>query len=463
MNKYKKLMSDTLIFSIGTFSSKFLVYFLMSLYTRAMTTEQFGVADLIIQSANLMLPVVSVGIFNSVIRFGLDKEINKDHVFTIGLKTILTGFAVFLIFYPLVSMIPFIKGYTYLLYLYVLMGMMRSLCSQFVRAKQLTKLYAFDGILATCSVIFFNVLFLVVFKMGVEGYILSTIVSDFLSSLFLMYIAKLYKHVKPSQKAPSLKKEMLRYSIPMIPATVFWWVTNVSDRYMVSAMINEAANGLYAIAYKIPTLINLVSSVFSDAWQISAVTHDNDSPEQARFFSTVYASFTSLLFFGGSGLILFCKLIMKFMVGAEFFTSWKYIPVLVIATIFSCFSTFLGSVYVVEKKSSMILVTAMAGALSNIALNLLLIPRVGVNGAAIATMASYMIIYIIRAYNTRHFIKMDIRFGYCLLNTAVLLVQSYFMITESAFWIPVGLVCCVFVGVVNLKPILKGVMKVLGK
>ena len=101
MNKYKKLMSDTLIFSIGTFSSKFLVYFLMSLYTRAMTTEQFGVADLIIQSANLMLPVVSVGIFNSVIRFGLDKEINKDHVFTIGLKTILTGFAVFLIFYRL--------------------------------------------------------------------------------------------------------------------------------------------------------------------------------------------------------------------------------------------------------------------------------------------------------------------------------------------------------------------------
>ena len=111
----------------------------------------------------------------------------------------------------------------------------------------------------------------------------------------------------------------------------------------------------------------------------------------------------------------------------------------------------------------MILVTAMVGALSNIALNLVLIPKVGVNGAAIATMASYMIIYLIRAYNTRHFIKMDIRFGYCLLNTAVLLVQSYFMITESALWMPIGLICCVFVGVVNLKPILKGVMKVLGR
>jgi len=456
-------MSDTLIFSIGTFSSKFLVYFLMSLYTRAMTNEQFGVADLIIQTANLMLPIVSVGIFNSVIRFGLDKEIDKSKVFTIGLKTVLSGFGIFLLFYPLAAQIPFLKGYTYLLYLYVLMGMMRSLCSQFVRAKQLTKLYAFDGILATCMVIFFNVLFLVVLDMGVEGYILSTIVSDFLSSVFLMGIARLHKNIKPKQTDKLLKKQMLRYSIPMIPATVFWWITNVSDRYMVAAMISESANGLYAIAYKIPTLINLVSGVFSDAWQISAVTHDNDSPEQAKFFSTVYASFTSLLFFGGSGLILFCKFIMKFMVGPDFFASWSYIPILVIATIFSCFATFLGSVYVVEKKSSMILVTAMAGAITNIVLNFILIPKVGVNGATIATMISYMIIYMIRAYNTRHFIKMDTRFGYCVVNTALLLVQSYFMITEHSLWILVGTVCCTLIAVLNFKPILKGVMKVLGK
>lgn len=458
-NKYRKLLGDTMVFTIGTFSSKFLVYLMMPIYTAMLTTEQYGTADLVVQTANLLLPIVSVGIFNSIIRFGLDKNINKTQVFTIGIKTVSAGFAVMLLFFPLGGYLGFSTEYTILLYLYVLCSMLRSTCSQFVRSMQYIKLYAADGVFATIMVVVFNILFLCVFKMGVAGYLLATILSDFLSAVSMFVVARLYRYLNFGKTNLSLLKDMLRYSIPMIPATACWWITNVSDRFMVSYMISKSANGLYSVSYKIPTLINLVSSVFSDAWQISAVTHNN-SPEQANFFSNIYASFTSVMFLGASGLILLCKPIMAVMVADSYYVAWKYVPILVIATVYACFGTFLGSVYVVEKKSNMILTTAAAGAVVNITLNAILIPKIGPNGAAIATMVSYILIYAIRAVNTRHFIVIRMRTKHIFINTVVLLFQSYIMVKDMPYWVIISILCSLFVFVFNLQPILLGIQKV---
>ena len=81
MDKYKRLISNTVIFAIGTFSSKVLVFLLMPLYTRVLTDAEYGVTDLIVQTGNLLLPLVSLGIINAVIRFGLDRQVRKSDVF----------------------------------------------------------------------------------------------------------------------------------------------------------------------------------------------------------------------------------------------------------------------------------------------------------------------------------------------------------------------------------------------
>ena len=101
MDKYKKLVSNTVIFAIGTFSSKLLVFLLMPLYTRVLTESDYGVVDLLMQTGNLLLPLVSLGINNAIIRFGLDKSSDSREVFTGGLATLASGYAVFLVAYPL--------------------------------------------------------------------------------------------------------------------------------------------------------------------------------------------------------------------------------------------------------------------------------------------------------------------------------------------------------------------------
>lgn len=101
MDKYKKLISNTVIFAIGTFSSKVLVFLLMPLYTTVLSNEEYGVTDLLVQTGNLLLPLVSLGIVNAVVRFGLDKSVRKTDVFSTGLLTIFCGFGALLAFWPL--------------------------------------------------------------------------------------------------------------------------------------------------------------------------------------------------------------------------------------------------------------------------------------------------------------------------------------------------------------------------
>lgn len=462
MDRYKTLLSNTIIFGIGIFGSKLLVFLLMPLYTRVLTTADYGIVDLLVQTSNLLIPVVSAGISNAVIRFGLDKSVRKRDVFSTGLLTILCGFSLFLLLFPFADKIPFLSEHTIFIYLYVLTSCLRGLCSQFTKSLGLVRLYAFDSILSTLTIILFNILFLLVFKWGVMGYILSTILSDFLSSLFLFFTVRLYKFVHLTKIRKKTARAMLRYSIPLIPTTIFWWVTNVSDRYLVTYMLGSEANGLYAVSYKIPTIVILISGIFIDAWQISAVSETNRL-ERERFFTKVFSVYQAIVFLTASGLIAFCKVITKILVSEAFYPSWEYIPFLVMSTVFSCFVTFLGTVYMVEKCSSMTLVTTIIGAVINLALNIKYIPVFGVTGAAFATFFSYFMVFVIRAVDTRRFLRIRFNIMRLTVNLLLITLQSIVVMASPPHWIVMQTVLVAMMVAVNFKDILASFYKLAGK
>ena len=254
---------------------------------------------------------------------------------------------------------------------------------------------------------------------------------------------------------------MLKYSIPLIPTTVFWWVTNVADRYMVTWMISPHADGIYAVSYKIPTLLILLSGIFIEAWQFSAVTEKGDTDHSA-FFEKVFDSFQALMFIAGCALTAFSKIAVDIMATEDYYEAWQYIPVLSVATIFSSLVTFMGSVYLVEKKSVMSFITSMTGAVINIVLNLLLIPTpLGVNGAAIATFASYFVVFIIRAVNGQKYIRFKMHPVKLTVNTLLACIQAFCMVAETPGWIFVQITVLVLIFVINAQPILAGIMQVL--
>ncbi len=464
MDKYKKLISNTAILGIGTFGSKILVFLLLPLYTAFLSTEEYSTADIITQSANLLMPLMALGIVDAVFRFTLDKDIDRRNVLTTGLYVATAGFAVFALLFPLLNLINYFEGYMWLIILYAFIANVHSILAQYVRAKGMTAFFALQGIIATALTIGLNILFLVGLSIGLLGYVLSVVIADAAVSLLILVVIRQDVSMSPRRFEKAIAKKMLAFSIPLIPTTVFWWITNVSDRYMVKGIIGDHVNGLYAAAFKIPTLLILVSGIFIEAWQFSAVTErDSDTKkEHERFFGTVFDSFQGMLFICGAGLIAFAKIFANILFADSYYEAWSYMPLLVAATVFSSLVTFMGSVYLVDKKSVLSFVTAFIGAAVNVAFNILLIPTpLGANGAALATFLSYFAVFIIRAVNTRKFIRFDLHPVKLVLNTAIIGAQTAFIVLELPYWIAVQAAAIAAIFAINARPIVNGILKVL--
>lgn len=463
MDKYKKLLSNTLILTIGTFSSKLLVYFLMPLYTAILSAEEYGTADLITNAANLLIPFCCIGITHGVFRFAADDEENHKKVLSSGVTVLLISSTVFLVLSPLISFIPNFRNYAWLIAFYVVSSNLHTLCKEYIRARGRMKLYAVQSILGTALTILFNILFLIPMKLGLVGYVLSVAVADALGSVFLIIYAKIYKDFSFKYASKSKIKEMLKYSLPMMPTTVIWWITNVSDRFMVSYICDLSANGLYSAAYKIPTIIALVAGVFNEAWQLSAISESKDREEVSNFFSAVFERYQAILFLGCSVLIPFTPLATRILLDKSYFSAWSFMPVLLIATVFSSLVTFIGTIYTVKKRTTMSLVTAAAGAGLNIALNILLIPEMGAQGAGIATALSYFAVFVLRAIHSKSFMPFDLKSGKLLLNTLFVSIQAFFMIMNLPYNILVQISLMLAMCIINANSIISALKKVLKK
>ena len=265
-NKYTRLFSNTLIFTVGKFVSKLIVIFMLPFYTSYLTSAEYSTADLITNLCNLLIPMACLGVSEGIFRGAASKNVDKESFFTNGALLMIIGSAFFLALSPILNLFDYFNEYIWLIILYVLASNIHSVCSQYVCAIGRTKLFAGQGVLNTMLTVLLNILFLVGFDMGINGYVLSIVLADFLSTVFLVFVAKLYRAFFPKKIDKRIIKELLRFCLPLIPSTVFWWITGVSDRYMVAYFCSDEVNGLYAAAYKVPTLLTYVVIIFNDAW-----------------------------------------------------------------------------------------------------------------------------------------------------------------------------------------------------
>ena len=175
MNKYQKLATNTLIFSIGSFGSKILSVLLIRLYSGILSTTEISTTELFTQTANLLIPIATLRISEAVMRFGMDDEYSVEQVYTSGVLTNLLGLIIVFLFLPLLNLLPDFKGTVILMGIYLFTSSFRELNQYFLRSRGLVKLFAVDGILTTLTMLVFNIVFLVYMKLGVTGYILSII------------------------------------------------------------------------------------------------------------------------------------------------------------------------------------------------------------------------------------------------------------------------------------------------
>lgn len=469
-NRYKRLLSNTIIFAIGTFSSKVLVFLMLPFYTNILSTAEYGTVDALINAGQLIIPIASAGINNAVIRFGLEDKNDRSTVFSTGFYTIAVCFLAVAVVSPLANYIDFLNGYVLLVLAFVLASNFRSLCIQFGLSMGYSKMYAANGIGNTFLNILLNILFLAGFRWGITGYLLANIVSDIVMGFVMFIPLHMNRYLLPPRSKRmdrALSRAMRKYALPIIPQTICQWIINMLDRYMIVIFINTATNGLFAAANKIPNVLLIVANLFADAWQISAVK-ESDEKEQITFYTKVLAAYSSIAFIISSGIIMLSRWVMTFMVADDYFVAWHFIPVMTLATTFGLLSTFLGSVYMLKLRSKNSMVTTVICAIANTTLNFILInvlaqqsDFMGAMGAGIATMLSYFVLFMIRAIDTQRYLKIGWNIPKTAISLAILVVQMLTMVNEVPLWPvwQVGLFALLFV--INVREILLSVRKLL--
>ena len=457
---YKKLCSDTFILALGTFGSKLLVFLLMPLYTAWLSPTEYSAAELITGTANLIMPFVCMGLTTGIFRFAAERGSDQREVFSSGLTLLGGGLGALLLIGLPFCFFGSLRMETALILAYVLFADVQAVCAQYVRAIDRTRLFAVQGILNTVLTVLFNVIFLVVFDMGVTGYVLSVVVGNLLTTVFLICTAKLWQVYRFSAVRRETVSELIRFSLPMVPATVCWLITDLSDRYFVSAICGAELNGLYSAAYKIPTVVNLISSIFMQAWQFSAVAQSVNREECSRFYSTVFRGFLSLIFIGTAGLILCASFLSSLLLDDAYFEAWRYMPTLLCAAAVESVVAFLATVYLVRKKSSHSFLTAIVGTLVNLLMNAILIPRSGwcggPYGAALATLMGYCAVYVLRTLDAPKLLKFRLYLPRQMVSFSLLFAMAAVMTFAGQGKFTVVFLIGAVVAAINFPELLRG-------
>lgn len=430
MGKYKELAGNTLIFGICNFTSKLLVFFMLPVYTAVLSREEFGTSDLISSTVSLLAPVLTIAISEACMRFALDKTRDTRQVFSVGIKTLLIGSLLFLFLGPLLNKLPGIDGYYWFFAILFITTIINSFLNYFGRGIQKVKIVGIGGIVSAFTAVGCNLLFLLVFKWGVKGYLLSMIVAHIAASVTLFVGGKMGRYLTWDSPRP-LAKEMTSYSLPLVPNKLSWWVTHMSNRYVLNHFCGVADVGIYSAASRMPAIIDTFRGIFIEAWQLSMIT-EYEKKDSDAFFNSIFKAYSVFMLLITSGLILFSKLLGTVLYAKEFFSAWQYAPLLLLSVFFGSMVSFYSPIYLAHKKTNRLFVFTAVGAVLTIVFNFVLVPLLNITGAAVASVISYFCIYLLMSIDSKKYI--------CLTSDTFFFKLSYIILAVQAFLITFGII-----------------------
>ncbi len=402
MDRKKYLAKNTALFALNSIGTKLIIFLLVPVYTKALATSEFGVADLVTTLSSIVVPIITLNIHEAVMRFSLDEDADHNRIISIGISVILLSAVFGLAIIPISKIWDLLSPYSVYFYLYCVTHGIYNICAAVLRGKELLVPFAICNILVTFTGAVLNIVFLVYCGLGVKGYFLGFILSYVVGCVYSVIKSKLYKVFAHFRFDRWLAKKMCTYSVVLIPNSLMWWIMNASDRLMVISMIGAAANGIYGVAYKIPSAISTMSVVFNQAWSYSAI-HEEKSEDKNAFNEKMYNYLFEFQLVITAALMLIIKPLMKVYVAADYYSAWRYTPPLLFGYFFMSLGTFFSTQYTVRKDSKGFLFSGTIGAAVNVVLNLLLIPKYGPLGAAVATAAAYISVFAYRVRDTKKY------------------------------------------------------------
>lgn len=461
-SRENKLVKNTIILALGVFFPKLVVFITLPILTGCLTKAEYGTYDLILTLVSLLLPAATLQIQTAAFRFLIDDREDKKET-----KSIITNIYTFItpVSVLVLVLLYFILGWqidsTTLrieICLYFLFDIFSGTTRQIVRGLGKNSLYATSVFVSAVVQIAGVFLFVWAFNMGLEGAILALCLGELLSFLFLAVRIKIWQYVKLKLIRKNQLKRLLAYSWPMVPNSLSMWVMRVSDRFVITAVMGVAANAMYAVAYKIPSILNLAQNTFNMAWQENASLASKDDDANA-YYSNIFRKIYDISAGMMSALIGITPLLFFVLVRGDYDEAYNQILVLYLAVFSFVISTFWGGLYVAYQKTKSVGISAVVAAIINIVVDVALIKWIGLYAASISTLVSYLFLCIYRIFDTRKFLKIKYNFKHIFVVLAIVIIQCIVCAQRMLVLDIINFVVGVIVFVVLNKDIISSYLK----
>lgn len=406
MKKNKELIKNTLIIAIGKICTQFISFILLPLYTNILSTNEYGEVDLITTYVSLFVPLITLQIEMAVFRFLIeyrkDKKRQSDYIYNSISIVIKTTLILSIIYILVMSIIDY--KYRWYLLIIIISTIYSNVLLQIARGIGDNLGFAIGSIIAGVTTLILNCLLLKIFNFGIEGMLISISVANLLCSIFIFLRENIYHNIKYGKKNNDLIKEMIKYSIPLIPNGIMWWIINVSDRTIISFILGTTSNGIYAISNKFSNLFVSLYNIYSLSWTEQASLHIKDK-DKNEYFSEMLNKSIIFFFSLSIGIIGCMPYIFPLMIDDKYIESYIYIPILMLGMFFNVLVSLLGAIYIAEKKTKEVAKTSIYSAIINIVINLIFVKYIGIWATVISTAVAFMLMFIYRIIDVQKYVK----------------------------------------------------------
>ena len=439
-NRIAFLLGNTLVFALGGLAIKAVSLVLMPLYTTALTAGEYGTAELLNSAIEIVLPLLSAGVVEALYRFSIDDDVPKDELFAGSLVVLGGGVVCTGVACALGSVLWNMEHAAAFFALFCSVCVFKA-TTQLARGLGHVRRFVVYGLINALAMVVSTYLLLVRAHLGVEGYLWSFTIGYLVGGLVAFLGSAEYRLLAPFRFDRDLLRRMLVYSLPLVPNLLSWWLVSVSGRYVVLWGSGLVAAGLFTAASKMPALVNIVASVFQQAWQYSTA-REIDSPDRGAFFGVVMRGY-SLATLSVAGLVIALnRPISRVMLQAEFAEGWRYVPLLMLVASFGVISIFFESFYQALKNSGVLMASTALGAGVNVVLGVALVPFMGPWGAGLAGAVAYMLVLVVRARDLRRRINLPIDRLRLTYQLALLISITACMSFDGGSWLSAAVWVC---------------------
>lgn len=432
MERSRKFIKDIFIYAIGNLGSKLITFLLVPLYTYFIAPDDFGYYDIALNISFLGIGALSFQLRDGVFRFLLDNEDEKIRKYIVSftfrfllrstLVASLIGLCCFFFFE--IRFLPWIVALTvvfmfYEIYIQVIRGLGRNVY------------FVYIGILTSFLTAALSCLFIIWLECGVLGIFYANILSRLLSMLVIeCKLRILKKYFRYDFSDSQINREIIKYSLPLLPNALCWWILGSSNRLFIDHYLGLGANGIYAVAMKFASILETFSLIIYQAWQETAIKQ-YESQDRNRFFSSVL--YAQMYIF--SAFVILAVFMIKWnygwLVDEDFQESAQYLFPLGISVIFFSLTSFFDMGYQCSKETARNLPGVLFATGVNLLFNFLLVQHWAIWGIVVSSILTYLFLFLYRMVDSRRFFRVKVPYmGIIPLGGCVMAGIIYYGVTN---------------------------------